>query len=114
MSSTKTPFTSNDYEIIKREQLYRGVFGLARYHLRYKHFNGDWSKTHSYEIFERKSAAAVLPYDPVLDRVVLIEQFRPGAMSSLISPWLIEIVAGVNGEKEPPEEVAKREAREEA
>ncbi len=107
-------FTNKDFEIIDREVLYQGVFRLARYHIRYRMFNGGMSDVVSREVFERRSAAALLPYDPILDRVVLIEQIRPGIMSSGASPWLVEIVAGVLGENEPPAEVAKREALEEA
>lgn len=107
-------FTQKDYEIIKREVLYQGVFRMARYHLRYRLFDGDWSSTINREILERKPAAAVLPYDPILDRVVLIEQFRPGAISNPAGPWLLEIVAGILEEDEKPAHVAIREAREEA
>jgi len=45
---------------------------------------------------------------------VLIEQFRIGALVAGISPWLIEVVAGIVEEGEAPEEVARRETREEA
>lgn len=107
-------FTQNDYEIVKREVLYQGVFRMARYHLRYRLFNGGWSNTINREILERKSAAAVLPYDPILDQVVLIEQFRAGAISNPSSPWLTEIVAGILEEEEKPNSVAQREAKEEA
>src|SRR3990167_1165220 len=92
------PFSKDDYELIKREILYQGIFRLARYHLRHRTFNNTWSNTFSREILERKSAAALLPYDPVLDRIVLIEQFRAGAISHAQSPWLIEVVAGVYDE----------------
>lgn len=110
----ETPFTHNDYEIKERDEAYKGVFRLARYHVRHKMFDGGWSKTYMREILERKSAVAVLPYDPVLDRVVFIEQFRAGALSDPKNPWLIEVVAGVFGDNEAPETVAKREAQEEA
>lgn len=104
----------HDVEVLKREILYQGIFTLARYHVRHRNFNGDWSQTYTREILERKPAAAVLPYDPVLDRVVLIEQFRTGALSHPESPWLIEIVAGIFDKKETPEELVRREAIEEA
>lgn len=112
---TKNRFTQDDYEIVEREVPYQGIFRLARYHLRYKLFNGDWSRTVLREVLERRSAVAVLPYDPNTDTVVLIEQFRPGALSNPQSPWLIEIVAGVlDNHGEPAEELAIREAKEEA
>ena len=75
------------------------------------------------EIFERGHAAACLLYDPDLDKLVLIEQFRAGALAALASPWfdgdetspwLIEIVAGIIEDGEEPEAVVRREALEEA
>jgi len=56
----------------------------------------------------------VLPYDPQRDEVVLIEQFRVGAMGKSASPWLLELVAGLIDTDEQPEQVALREAVEEA
>jgi ADP-ribose pyrophosphatase len=56
----------------------------------------------------------VLPWDPVTDRLVLIEQFRPGAMRPGDSPWMLELVAGVVEPGESDTEVAHREAMEEA
>ena len=38
---------------------------------------------------------AILPFDPVSEEVVLIEQFRPGALKDPVSPWLVEVVAGI-------------------
>lgn len=107
-------FTHNDYEITDREVLYQGIFRLARYHLRHRLFKGEWSEAVQREVFERPSAAAILPYDPLLNRVILIEQFRPGALAEPTSPWLIEIPAGLLGYNEPPDQVASREAKEEA
>lgn len=114
MQNKTTSFTHNDYEVIKREVLYQGIFRLARYHLRQRRFNGEWSEAYTREVFERQSATAILPYDPILDRVILIEQFRVGAISNPQSPWLLEIVAGICNEGDQPEEMAKQEALEEA
>lgn len=113
MTEKVTAFTQNDYEIVKRDDLYEGVFRLARYHIRQRKFNGQWSGVFTREMLERSSAAAILPYDPILDQVVLIEQFRAGAIANPESPWLLEVVAGVFN-SEHPESVAKREAEEEA
>lgn len=110
----KPPFNHDDYEIVEREVLYDGVFRLCRYHIRYRLFDGGWSETINREVLERSSAAAVLPYDPRLDQVVLIEQFRPGALAYPPGPWLIEVVAGIIDINEKPSEVAIREAYEEA
>jgi ADP-ribose pyrophosphatase len=66
------------------------------------------------EVFERGHAAAVLPYDPVRDQVVLVEQFRIGALRAPEGPWLLEIVAGIIDPGETPEAVVRREAVEES
>lgn len=108
------PFGKKDYEILQTEILYQGVFGLVRYHIRHRLFKGGWSETFLREVFIRLPAVAVLPYDPILDRVILIEQFRPGAITPMGSPWQIEIPAGVIGKNEKPVEVAIRETKEES
>lgn len=106
-------FTQNDYEITKREILYKGFFRMVRNHIRHKKFDGTWTNEFSREVVERPSAVAVLPYDPILDHVVLIEQFRPGALANPESPWLIEIIAGIYGNNDIPEKTAIRETQEE-
>ena len=95
MEEQLTPFSQNDYEIEKREVLFQGVFRIARYSLRHRKFNGEYKHIFSREVLERNSAAGILPYDPILDSVILIEQFRRGAIANPQSPWLIEIVAGI-------------------
>ena len=52
--------------------------------------------------------------DPVTDSVLLIEQFRAGAMSTGHNPWLLEFVAGMVEAGESSEQVVRREAYEEA
>lgn len=114
--SEKLPetFSSNDAEVLRRDIMYQGVFRMVQLSLRHRTFDGGWSSTFTREILERKSAAAVLPYDPVLEQVVLIEQFRAGALSNPLGPWLLEVVAGIYDKEEKPRDVAIREAEEEA
>jgi ADP-ribose pyrophosphatase len=114
MSEPITTFSQNDYEILNRETLYEGFMRLARYSVVHRTFSGGWTAEFQREILERAPAAAVLPYDPILDQVILIEQFRAAAISNPQSPWLIEIVAGLCEPNEKPDEVALREAIEEA
>jgi ADP-ribose pyrophosphatase len=64
-------------------------------------------------MFVRGDAAAMLPYDPITDHVVLIEQIRVGALEHP-NPWQIEIVAGIVDKQESIEELVCREAVEEA
>lgn len=107
-------FTKNDVEIIARESLYTGFFSLTRYRFRHRLFNGGMSGEVQREVFERGHAAVLLPYDPVRDTVVLIEQIRIPAFDSSQTPWLLELVAGMIEPGETPEEVVRREAVEEA
>lgn len=104
----------NDVEIIARETLYSGFFSLDLYRFRHRLFNGEMSGEVRREILERGHAAVLLPYDPVRDEVVLIEQIRIAAYDTSPSPWLLELVAGMIEEGESVEDVARREAVEEA
>ena len=101
-------------EILDKTVCYDGFFRMERYRLRHRLFSGAWSRVLTRELFERGHAAAVLPYDPALDAVVLVEQFRIGALEAPGSPWLLEIVAGIIEPDETPEDVVRREAVEEA
>ncbi len=112
---TETAFSRADVEILDKTTVYKGRFQIDRYRLRHRRHQGGWSEAFNREVFERGHAAAVLPYDPVRDEVVLIEQFRPGAYAGGIDPWLTEIVAGIiDKEGESEEDVVRREAVEEA
>lgn len=99
---------------IERKLVFDGYFKIIRYRLAHSLFAGGETVELSREIFERGRAVAVLPYDPERDQIVLIEQFRPGALGVDPNPWLIETVAGIVEPDEPVEDVARREAREEA
>ncbi len=107
-------FTKNDVEIIARETLYSGFFSMDLYRFRHRLFNGEMSGEIRREIFERGHAAVLLPFDPVRDEVVLVEQIRIAAYDVSESPWLLEMVAGMIEEGETVEDVARREALEEA
>lgn len=107
-------FTKNDVEIIARETLWRGFFSLDLYRFRHRLFNGEMSGEIQREIFERGHAAVLLPFDPVRDEVVLIEQIRIAALDTSETPWLLEMVAGMIEVGESVEDVARREAQEEA
>jgi ADP-ribose pyrophosphatase len=93
---------------------YQGFFKMNEYSLQHQLFSGGYSEVITREIFERGDAVVVMPYDEKLDKVLLIEQFRPGALRGDDSPWLLEFIAGMFDENESPTEVAIREAKEEA
>lgn len=106
-------FTAEDVEIISKETLFQGFFSMVKYRFKHKLFAGGWSAEIEREMFERGHAAALLPYDPVSDQVVIIEQIRVGALEHS-SPWQLEIVAGMIEPDEEAEQVVRREAVEEA
>lgn len=106
--------TRDDVEILETETVWKGFFRMDRLRLRHRLFAGGWGQPITREIFERGHAAALLPYDPERDEVVLIEQFRTAAMTAGADPWLVEIVAGIIEEGEEAEDVARRETMEEA
>ena len=101
-------------EILGEETGYDGFFELRRFRLRHSLYAGGWSGEIERERVDRLRAAAVLLYDPKTDQVVMIEQFRIGALEQGRDAWLLEIVGGLVESGEDPAEVARRESREEA
>ncbi len=93
---------------------YDGHFKVNQLTIQHELFSGGMSNKLIREQVSRQNAVAVLPYDPFRDEVVLIEQFRVGAVGNDENPWLVEIVAGLVEEGEDNEDVAMREALEEA
>lgn len=101
-------------EIVERANCFQGFYKLDRVRLRHELFAGGMGREISRELFVRHDAVCVLPYDAQRDEVVLIEQFRVGALGKVDNPWLVELVAGLIDKDEEPEQVAHREAQEEA
>lgn len=105
---------NKEFKIINKEILYSGFFRMEKYCLQHTLYAGGWSAEINRELFVRGSCVAVLLYDPERDKVVLIEQFRAGAILNPDRAWLVEIVAGAIEENETAKEVAYRESIEEA
>ena len=102
------------WSVVRKKSLYSGFFKLFGYELTHELFDGGQSPLLRREMLDRGQAAAVLPYDPARDEVVLIEQFRIGAADDPSGPWVIEIIAGLHEPDESAEDVIIREAVEEA
>ncbi len=102
------------WEILDKRVCHDGFFRLARYRLRHELFAGGWSDELERELLEQGPAVAVLLYDPDREQVVMVEQFRIGALASRERPWMLEVVAGIVGAEEDPLAVARRESLEEA
>lgn len=110
----KPQFQHDDYQILERSDLYRGYFRAEKFVFQHKRFAGGVSEPVTREVFMTRGAVSVLLYDPALDAVVFVEQFRIGALASERSPWQLEMVAGMLDKDLPPAEIARREAMEEA
>lgn len=103
-----------EVEIISKTKCFEGFFRVYKFRLRHSLFAGGVSQPISRELFARGHAVAMLPYDPRRDEVVMIEQFRIGALEHPRGAWLTEIVAGMIAAGEDETDVARRESLEEA
>jgi ADP-ribose pyrophosphatase len=104
-----------DVEILETTTPHARHLAVEIVRFRHRRFDGGWSEERVFDIVRRGEAAAIVLYDPDRDCVVLIEQFRLAALMGGRSPWQLEAVAGlVDAEGETAEQVARREAREEA
>ena len=107
-------FSKDDVQIESKDSLYKGFLSVNQYQLKHKLFAGGWGPTITRELMERGDAVVVIPYDPVTHELVVLEQFRMGAMANEHGPWLLEFVAGMFDGDETAEQVAHRELYEEA
>lgn len=107
-------FSAEDVEVLEKALVYQGFFRMYRYKLKHRLIKGGWSAALTRECFDRGPAVAALLYDPYQDAVVLVEQFRIGALEGPEGPWQLELVAGIVEPGEKPEDVIHREAIEEA
>lgn len=101
-------------DIRKRSLQYQGFLKLETLNLRHSLFAGGWSASLDREVISRGDAVAVLLFDPVRNKVVLIEEFRVGAIDDPDSAWVIELVAGYCEPGESLIDVMHREIQEEA
>lgn len=107
-------YSLKDVKILAKESIREGFLSLYKLRLQHRLFEGSWSPIFEREIMDRGHAVVVLPYDPKLDSLVVLEQFRAGALDDQVSPWLLEFVAGMFDGDEAPEQAAHRELAEEA
>ena len=112
----KTPsYHQKDVEIVDQQYVYQGFLSVQKVVLKHRLFNQQhYSPRLNRELIVRKDAAGVLIYNHEQQRFLLIEQFRVGAMQNSMSPWQLEIVAGVLDGNESPIDCIERESLEEA
>lgn len=105
-------FSRNDVSVTRRETLFQGFYRIDKLWLTHPRFEGGQVDI-ARELFLRPPAVGVLLCDRAVERVLLIEQFRVGALDDA-HPWQFEVVAGLIEPGESREAVAVRETKEEA
>ena len=111
----RTDMPAHPGVIIERTRtVWDGRFPLQLVRFRQIRFDGAWSAPREWELWRRGRAAAVLPYDPALDCVLTVEQFRLPALAAGLDPVVIEVPAGLADGEESAEATVRREAQEEA
>ncbi|MEL7256355.1 MAG: NUDIX domain-containing protein [Pseudomonadota bacterium] len=114
-SAIRTAQPAKTVEVQAERATHEGYFLTRSYRLRHPTFDGAQSEDVAREVFVATDAAIVLPYDPVRDRLLLVEQFRMGPFGRGDPlPWVLEPVAGRVDPGEAPETTARRECVEEA
>ena len=114
MSDPRTHLPPYPGVVIEQDDaVWQGRFPLQVVRFRHRRFDGAQSGPLTWELWRRGRAAALLPYDPVADKVVLIEQFRLPALAAGVDPVMTEIPAGLCGADESEDATIRRELREE-
>ena len=106
-------FSRSDVRVLDQQLSFKGFMQLLSVKLTHALFQGGQSQVMNREVLMRTPAVAVLPYDPVRDEVVLVEQFRIGAYMADDAPWILEVPAGIVDPGESVQECIARELLEE-
>ena len=99
--------------IHQRTALHEGFLKVYRYVFEVDRRRGGNVQL-TWELMERGHAVAVLGHDPKRDEVVLVNEFRPGALVAGDNPFRDNLVAGAIDAGENPIDAAVREMEEEA
>ena len=92
----------------------RRMFTVQQIEYDFPVFGGDKRYHVQRVVVDKPSAVIVLPYDPIMNAVVLIEQVRPvSVLTHAKSPTMLELCAGLIDAGEQPEQSARRELSEE-
>ncbi|MCQ0969728.1 NUDIX domain-containing protein [Paracoccus sp. TK19116] len=109
------PRDDDAWHLSQGSQPYADFFAVEEWTVSHLRHDGGQSPQMRRAAMILGDAAVVLPWDPVRDRVLVIEQFRVvPALRDDPQPWLIEPIAGRIDAGETPEIAARREAMEEA
>jgi nudix-type nucleoside diphosphatase (YffH/AdpP family) len=112
----RVAYTSRrDVSVTTRRHPHTDYFSVQNHDMRFRRFDGSFSDTVRRAGFVGGDAATVLPWDPDLDAVLVVEQFRAGAFfRGDPHPWTLEPIAGRVDPSESPQHCVRREAMEEA
>ncbi len=111
---TPRPIPSHPGTIIEAtERAWSGRFAVDLIRFRHRRFDGAMSDARTWELWRRGRAVGLVPYDPINDSVVMIEQFRLPALAAGLDPVLVELPAGLIEDGEDPEAAMHRELHEE-
>jgi ADP-ribose pyrophosphatase len=115
MTHRPTPpiVSTPDVDIESENRVWSGRFPIDVVKFRNRRFDGAMSATRTWELWRRGRASALIPYDPVADVVVLIDQFRLPAFAAGLDPVLVELPAGLCEAGEDPVATIQREMLEE-
>lgn len=106
---------AGDVDVHVHRQPYANFFAVEELDLSFRRFDGTLGPVVNRAAFISGDAVTLLPYDAARDRVLLVEQFRPGPyLRGDPNPWSLEAIAGRIDPGETPEEAGRREAMEEA
>ncbi len=114
MSDSTNNKINREWKIASTDVVYNGFYNIEKTVFTHALFNGGTSGLVDREQFVRGNVVGVLAHDPALDKLALVEQFRLGARNRADHPWLIEVIAGMIEPSESAQDVAVREAYEEA
>ena len=103
------------YEIREQTTVFENFLKVERFNLKIQRFDGSWTTPFERHVATNASGLAIvaLPYDPVEDKLIFVEQFRMGWMIRETNAWSLEAVAGLLEPNSTAEETVYREVLEE-
>ncbi|WP_170393773.1 NUDIX domain-containing protein [Ruegeria arenilitoris] len=106
---------AKDVIVQSHRRAYVNYFGVEELDVQHRQHDGTMGPVLHRSGLMQGAAVVVLPYDPVRDTVLLVEQFRaPVFLIDDPEPWMWEPVAGMIDPGETPDQAAHREVQEEA
>jgi len=111
--------TNKKLTILSNDAVFNGFFKVRLMQFSHSLYRGGVTSNVNREVFCRGDAVVVLLFDLTLQKVVLVEQCRAGALQNAVASndinqaWLLEPVAGMIDKGETAVQAAIRETKEE-